>query len=186
MSGLRHPEKVREWSKLLRPLSDEQGANAAVAMLLRLRDDDLDVLLVKRVENSGDPWSGQMAFPGGKRDPKDQNLKQTVVRETLEETNINLLTSCRFLGVLKATRSRPKPDLKILPFTILVEREQPIRLSEKELAGFYWIPFRDLTKGEKKVELSVGEFAAYVVGPLVIWGLTYRIIKDFTKTVALV
>jgi len=167
-------------------VKDEQGANAAVAVLLKVRNADLDVLLVKRVENSVDPWSGQMAFPGGKLDQKDQSLKQTVVRETLEETNINLLASCRFLGVLKATHSRPKPDLKILPFVILVEREQPIRLSEKELAGFFWIPLPDVIKGEKKVKLSVGEFPAYVVGPLIIWGLTYRIIKDFTRTVALV
>lgn len=183
---MEYADEVREWSKLLRPVEAEQGANAAVAVLLKVRNADLNVLLVKRVKNSVDPWSGQMAFPGGKRDQKDQNLKETIVRETLEETNINLLASCRFLGVLKATRSRPKPDLKILPFVILVEREQSIRLSKKELAGFFWIPLRDITKGEKKVELSIGEVPAYIVGPLVIWGLTYRIIKDFISTVALV
>lgn len=181
-----YPNQVQEWPKLLRHVSDEQGANAAVAVLLKIRDGDLNVLLVKRVENSVDPWSGQMAFPGGKRDPKDQSLMQTIVRETLEETNINLQVSCRFLGALKATHSKPKPDLKILPFVILVEREQPIILSEKELAGFFWIPFRDIIKAEGEAQLSIGRAPAYIVGPLVIWGLTYRIIKDFIRTFALV
>lgn len=180
-----HTQKVGEWSKLLRPVSEEQGANAAVVMLLRVQNDELDMLLVKRVQNPADPWSGQVAFPGGKREPKDSNLKQTAIRETLEETNINLLDSCQFLGVLKAIRSRPRPDLKILPFVVLIEREQPIRLSEKELAGSLWIPIRDIIAANGIAKVSVGNVPAFVIGLTVIWGLTYSIIKDFVRTVEL-
>lgn len=179
-------DKVGELSKLLRPVSDEQGANAAVVMLLKAGNGELDVLLVKRTENSDDPWSGQVAFPGGKRDADDLSLKHTAIRETFEETNINLLDSCRFLGVLRAVRSRPRPDLKILPFVVLVERDQPIRLSEKELASFFWVPLKDIVKGKGKAVLSVGEVPAYVIGPLIIWGLTYRMIEDFISASALV
>lgn len=185
MSRLVYPDQVRMWSRLLRSVSDEQGANAAVAMLLKIRDEDLNVLLVKRVENCADPWSGQMAFPGGKRDRKDQSLMQTIIRETFEETSVNLQTHSCFLGTLKATHSKPKPDLKILPFVILVEHEQAVRLSEKELAGYFWIPLQDIIQGEGKTQLCIGRVPAYIIGPLVIWGLTYRIIKDFVKTVAL-
>ncbi|MCK5562861.1 NUDIX domain-containing protein, partial [Candidatus Bathyarchaeota archaeon] len=106
-------DKIENLCKVLKPVSDRQDADAAVALLLKLQDQDLKILIVKRAENPADPWSGQMAFPGGKRDSKDQNLKQTVVRETLEETNINLLDRCRFLGAMEALRSTQRPEMKI-------------------------------------------------------------------------
>ena len=69
-------DKIENLCKVLKPVSDRQDADAAVALLLKLPDQDLKILIVKRAENPADPWSGQMAFPGGKRDEKDQNLKQ--------------------------------------------------------------------------------------------------------------
>lgn len=55
---------MEKLSKGLRPISDEQNANAAVALLLKPKNEGFTVLFVKRVENLADPWSGQMAFPG--------------------------------------------------------------------------------------------------------------------------
>jgi len=170
---------VRGLLRVLRSVSDEQGANAAVAVLLRQDKGDFGVFFVKRVENVADPWSGQMAFPGGKRDEKDVNLMQTVVRETVEETGINLLEGCRFLGVLTAVRSMPRPDLRILPFVVLAEYEPRVRLNRKELEDFYWIPFRELVQSKTFVKFDFGEFPAYSVRNEVIWGLTYRILKNF-------
>lgn len=170
---------IERLSKGLRPVSDEQEANAAVALLLKLEKGNLNILIVERVENPADPWSGQMAFPGGKRDSKDLNLKQTVMRETLEETNISLLDRCRFLGVLTALGSKPRPDIRILPFVILLEHEPSIRLSEKELKEFVWIPLKDILSSKRNVKFSFGEFPAYVVGGKVIWGLTYRVLENF-------
>ena len=166
---------------MLEPASEGQDANAAVALLLKPVDQDLKVLFVKRVENPADPWSGQMAFPGGKRDAKDQNLKQTVVRETLEETNINLLDRCRFLGVMETLRSKQRPEMKILPFVVLLEHEPSIKLNE-ELEGFVWISSEELVKHKGTVKFSFGEFPAYIVGNSVIWGLTYRILEKFVHT----
>jgi 8-oxo-dGTP diphosphatase len=62
-------EAIAKLPSALEPISDEQGANAAVALLLKPRRNDFDVLLVKRVKNPSDPWSGQMALPGGIREP---------------------------------------------------------------------------------------------------------------------
>lgn len=169
---------VEMLSKALRPVTDEQGANAAVALLLKPEKTDLNVLFVKRVENLADPWSGQMAFPGGKRDLKDANLVKTVVRETLEETGINLLRRSRFLGVLTALSSRPRPELKILPFVVLLEHKPLIKLSEKELQGFVWISLDEIAKHRGSARLSFGEVPAFIIGNIVIWGLTYRILED--------
>ncbi len=176
---------VRNLSRVLRSLSVEQGANAAVAVLLRQEKEDLSVFFVKRVENPADPWSGQMAFPGGKRDEMDVDLKQTVVRETLEETGIDLLEGCRFLGVLTALRSRPRPDLFVLPFVVLVEDEPCVRLNRKELEDFCWIPFEELVQSKTLVKLDSGEFPACSVRNRVIWGLTYRILENLFTVVKL-
>lgn len=173
---------IEKLSKVLRSVSDEQGANAAVALLLKLENAELNILLVKRVENLADPWSGQVALPGGKRDASDLNLKQTVTRETLEETNIDLLSDCRFLGVLTALRSKPRINLLILPFVVLLEREPSIRLSERELEDFVWIPLRDVVQGKGSVEFDFGEVPAFIVGRSVIWGLTFRVLEEFIST----
>jgi 8-oxo-dGTP diphosphatase len=170
---------IGKLSKALRPLSDEQEANAAVALLLKLKRGRLYVLFVRRVQNSGDPWSGQMALPGGKREAEDRDLKETVIRETLEETNINLLYHCRFLGVMSAFQSPRQPEIKVLPFVVLTEDEPSIRLNEKELEEYLWIPVEELVRNRTKVKVSFGEFSAFIVGSTIIWGLTYRIVESF-------
>jgi len=171
---------VEKLSTLLKPVTDEGGGNAAVVLLLKKTGRSLLILVVRRAENPEDPWSGQIGLPGGKRDLKDQSLKATVIRETLEETGINLFDGCRFLGVMEALRSMPKPELKILPFVVLLEREQSLRLSA-ELQGFAWISLEELAKRKDRVRYSFGEFPAYVVGDLEIWGLTYRILERFIQ-----
>lgn len=172
---------IEKLSKVLKPVPEGQGANAAVALLLKIMGQDLKIFFVKRVENPDDPWSGQMALPGGKWDAKDQNLKQTVVRETLEETNINLLDRCRFLGVMETLRSAPRPEMKILPFVVLLEHEPSIKLNE-ELEWFVWISLEELVQHKGTVKFSFGEHPAYIIGNSVIWGLTYRILDKFVHT----
>jgi len=181
-SRLTRVNSIDKLSKLLKPLSEEQGADAAVALMLKPMNRDFKVLFVKRVENPADSWSGQVAFPGGKRDAKDKNLKRTIVRETLEETNIDLLDRCRFLGVLAAVRSTRRPEMKVLPFVILLEHEPAIKLNEKELEGFVWILLEELVRNKGTVKFGFGEFPAYIVERNVIWGLTYRILENFFYT----
>ncbi len=166
---------------MLRPVSEGQDGNAAVTLLLKLADKDLRILFVKRVESPVDPWSGQMAFPGGKRDAADRSLKQTVVRETLEETNIDL-DRCRFLGVMEPQKSTARPEMKVVPFVILLEYEPVIKLNE-ELEKSVWISPEELVRHRSTVKFSFGEFPAYVVGNIVIWGLTYRILEAFLNSI---
>jgi 8-oxo-dGTP diphosphatase len=175
---LSYVDSIGKLSKVLKPVSEAQDADAAVALLLKPVDQNLKVLFVKRVENPDDPWSGQMALPGGKRDVKDQDLKQTVVRETLEETNVNLLDRCRFLGVMETQISC---ETKILPFVVLLEHRPSIKLNE-ELEGFVWISLEELAQHNGTFKFSFGELPAYIVGNSVIWGLTYRILEKFVHT----
>jgi 8-oxo-dGTP pyrophosphatase MutT (NUDIX family) len=174
---LSYTDRIEKLSKLLVPESSED-ADAAVALLLKQEPNKLKVFLVKRVEAPTDPWSGHVALPGGKRDVKDQNLKQTVVRETLEETNIALLDRCRFLGVMLPIRSTKKPEMKVLPFVILLEHEPLIKLNE-ELERYVWVSLEKLVEKRGPVNFSFGEYPAFLRGNNVIWGLTYRILERF-------
>ena len=176
-------EAIENLPAALKPISDEQDANAAVALLLKPKRNDFDVLLVKRVKNPSDPWSGQMALPGGKREPKDASLKDTVMRETLEETGVEL-SQCRFLGVLNAVRSEPKPDFKILPFVMLLEDEPQLKLNKAELETFIWVPYEEVVLSKGTAEFSFGKVPAYIFADAIVWGVTYKILSDFVKAVA--
>ena len=148
---------IEKLPKVLKPISDEQGANAAVALLLKKKHGDFDVLFVKRVKKPSDPWSGQMALPGGKRESKDASLKETVLRETLEETGL-ALNRCRFLGVLTAVQSEPKPEIIILPFVVLLEDEPKLKLNREELETFIWVPYEEVVQSQGTAEFSFGRF----------------------------
>jgi 8-oxo-dGTP pyrophosphatase MutT (NUDIX family) len=167
----------------LRPVTDEQGANAAVTLLIKPKGDDCEILLVKRAKRSSNPWSGQMAIPGGKREPTDQTLKETAIRETMEETGINL-TQSHFLGVLTAVQSVPRRDLLILPLVVLLENEPTVELNRNELDAYLWVPYEKIIKTQGKiVEPDYGEVSAYLLENAVVWGITYKILGDFNKIV---
>ncbi len=167
---------------VLKPVSDEQSGNAAVSLLLKPRQGDFDLLLVKRVENPSDTWSGQMALPGGKHEPKDLSLKDTAVRETLEETGV-ALTNCSFLGVLDAVQSEPRADFKILPFVVLLEEEPRLKLNKRELKTFVWVPYEQVVQSKGKVQFSFGKVPAYIFTEGVVWGITYNILTEFIQAV---
>ena len=170
-------EITDKMSKILKQEPDNLNVKAAVVVLLKVNKEGFQVLLVKRAENPNDVWSGQIAFPGGKRDVADIDIKSTVIRETLEETGINLLLGCRFLGTMESLRSVEKPEMKIVPFVVLQENEQTIKLNE-ELAKYFWVSLKDLDKHKKTVNLSQGELPTYIANKNFIWGLTYNILHN--------
>jgi 8-oxo-dGTP pyrophosphatase MutT (NUDIX family) len=181
---LSHRDVIEELQSKLPPESIEQEANAAVALLLQLRKGNPEILLAKRVDNLADPWSGQIGLPGGKREPQDLNLIQSVIRETLEETGINLHDNCRFLGVLPALRSKPRPELKILPFVIFLEHEPLIRLNEKELQKSFWMPLDQIEKSRGTTKFASFEAPAFILGETIVWGLTYRILESLLQVLS--
>jgi 8-oxo-dGTP pyrophosphatase MutT (NUDIX family) len=159
-------------SEALKLTSEDCDTDAAVALLLRQRKQDLNIFLVKRVDNPVDSWSGHMALPGGRRSENDRDLKETVIRETLEETNINLFYRCHFLGMMEPEKSMLKEKILVLPFVFHLTHEPTIRLNE-ELEWFDWVPLEELIRNRS----ILGDRPAYVLGERVVWGLTYRILE---------
>jgi 8-oxo-dGTP pyrophosphatase MutT (NUDIX family) len=175
-------EVIAKLPSVLKRASEEHDANAAVSLLLKPGKGDFDLLLVKRVENPSDTWSGQMALPGGKRDLKDKSVKDTAVRETWEETGV-ALGACGFLGVLDAVRSEPRPDFKILPFVVLLEDEPRLKLNKAELEKFVWVPYEKVVQSRGTVQFSFGEVPAFIFAEGIVWGITYKILSEFIRAV---
>src|ERR1700722_15840931 len=72
---------------------------AAVALVLAGDKSDLQICFIRRVERPGDPWSGHMAFPGGRASPADASAQAVAERETREEVGLILNESHR-IGTL--------------------------------------------------------------------------------------
>ena len=86
---------------------------AAVAMVLRPTPGDWpELLMIKRSVHESDPWSGHMAFPGGREEPSDPTLLATAIRETREELGLGLVTARR-LGSLDPVYSPSVAPLRV-------------------------------------------------------------------------
>jgi 8-oxo-dGTP pyrophosphatase MutT (NUDIX family) len=178
-----NPAAIQKLPSVFQPVTDEKGANAAVALLLKPQGEDSEILLVKRAVHPKDVWSGQMAFPGGKREPHDTHLKATVTRETFEETGINIAGS-RFLGVLGAVPPMIKSGFLVLPFVVALETEPEINLNHSELDSHIWVPYEKIVQSNGKTRLpNFGEVPAFVLENVVVWGMTYKILSDFILSV---
>ena len=169
------------------PSHDATVRDAAVAAILRVADNGaLELLLIERASYEGDPWSGHVAFPGGRREPHDATLLDTALRETREEIGIDLDADGQVLGALERLHpvSPSLPPLSIAPFAALLTRDAPLSLSD-EVAEAFWVPLelfrRPEASSDVEVVLSSGArrtVRAFVYGRYTIWGLTERIIRD--------
>ena len=74
-------------------------AHSAVAVLLAETPEGPAVLLMERATHENDLWSGQIGFPGGRMEKRDNSPRQTAVRETREELGVDL-SGARYLGRL--------------------------------------------------------------------------------------
>lgn len=162
------------------------GSKAAVALVFRERARDLELLFIHRAEHPQDPWSGQMAFPGGRAEQGDGELRSTAIRETAEETGIDLGRDARYLGTLDETRavSRMRAvDLTITPFVFRLEREGEIVLSP-EVTDVHWIPLDDLIGSRHRDLMDYPyagptlKFPCFRIAGQTIWGLTYRMFAN--------
>ena len=160
---------------------------AAILLVVRLRaDGDPELLMIKRAEFEGDPWSGHIACPGGRMEPGDHDLEQTAVRETWEETGIDIRRDGRVLGHLDDLQPRTPslPPLVIRPYVALVRRDVEITPS-LEVASAFWVPVTALRErsawGIGAVQTRAGErhVSTFQHGEHTVWGLTERVLRQF-------
>ena len=165
---------------------------AAVAVMLHDGDDGggLEALFIHRAVRVGDTWSGQIAFPGGRREPTDPDLLTTAIRETLEEIGVDL-SSAERLGVLDDLYPRTPvlPPVVVRPFVFALTAQPTIVISAEVQAAF-WVPFRALQAPGVRGTITVDHpgiprqvLPAYTVGKHTIWGMSERILTPLISLV---
>jgi 8-oxo-dGTP pyrophosphatase MutT (NUDIX family) len=169
-------------------VKDVVSARAAVAVVLREGPAGFEILFIRRAEAEGDPWSGHMGFPGGRAE-KDEELGATAMRETLEETGIDLAAHGEPLGALDEVRAMARMqalDLAITPFVFRFQGPAEF-LPNPEVASLHWLPFDELRGPAHESTMEyvhqgvTARFPCLRYDGLVIWGLTYRMFTSFRE-----
>ncbi len=163
-----------------------------LALVLRFDRGASEVLLIRRVERSNDPWSGQVSFPGGRAEPSDGSIVATAVRETREEVGVDLAHDGRLVGHLPAIHPVPHGLTRLLhitPLCFFATADVPLQVGDEAQRAF-WLPL------DQVVDHRLDSAFEFAIGPLkkswpcwrfdgeVVWGLTYRILGDFLARLA--
>jgi 8-oxo-dGTP pyrophosphatase MutT (NUDIX family) len=187
-----HPMVVR----LMRSLKERPGRTvqsappvrlAAILLALRAREDgEPELLMIKRADAEGDPWSGHIACPGGRMEPGDRDLAVTAVRETWEETGVDVARDGRLLGHLDdvSPRSPTLAPIVIRPYVALVRADVAI-VPSHEVAAAFWVPLSALREqtawgtGVVHVRGAERTVSVFQHGEYMVWGLTERVLRQF-------
>tara|TARA_X000000368_G_C22947558_1_gene675109 strand:- start:80 stop:697 length:618 start_codon:yes stop_codon:yes gene_type:complete len=157
-----------------------------------------EVLLIQRAKNENDPWSGHMAFPGGRYQNSDESILNTAVRETLEEIGFDIKKE---FSNFELTRNNIIPrlsdveTLKILekitvvtPFLFGLEKKPKIKMN-KEVDQFFWVPLRFFlnSKNRKLRNFNINgqeiQLPCYFYKHKIIWGITLSMIDEITRQI---
>lgn len=164
---------------LLRPVS----INCSVAIILT-REASPRLFLIERARRKGDPWSGDMAFPGGKKSPDDDSLVETARRETKEESSIVLPfvpDSLRIRDRITKSHNSPQP-MTITPFVFSVDKPLPA-IPNHEVASCHWVELKTLKESKRQKMLwRIGRMkipVSYIpIGEKRLWGLTLSMVDE--------
>jgi 8-oxo-dGTP pyrophosphatase MutT (NUDIX family) len=173
--------------KLLRRLMKR----SSVAMVLQVRQGELHILMIKRAEREGDPWSGHMAFPGGRMEKADPNGYAVAVRETEEEVGLALGPADKCIGRLSDINARPHKGalgMAVSPYVFRLEREVKFT-PNYEVAEVVWVPVEYLLNTDNREEM-VWEYKGvkitmpcYLYERRRIWGLSLMMLDELMDVV---
>jgi 8-oxo-dGTP pyrophosphatase MutT (NUDIX family) len=174
--------------------------HAAVTLLIRpvdgyaindpdgdARGDSAEILFIKRAERPGDPWSGHVAFPGGRAEVSDDTLLDIAMREAAEEVGIDARQGGRLLGRLPMLRpiGARIPSITVTPFVALVPPGAVARTQPTEVEEAFWMPIVVLRANGRTAKVrweiteGIQEFPAFPSPKGPIWGITERILSHF-------
>jgi 8-oxo-dGTP pyrophosphatase MutT (NUDIX family) len=176
-------ERVARYQPEAQPQRSSHGWQAATALVVAPGDDHLEVAFILRSERAGDRWSGQMALPGGKRDPEDADLAATAARETREEVGLALPAP---VGRLDDQGGRVTRGL-VATYVYTLEDRPTMTPHPDEVAEALWIPLPALFAPGAAVRFRWAgiPFPALDHEGRIIWGLTHRILGTFADALGL-
>jgi 8-oxo-dGTP pyrophosphatase MutT (NUDIX family) len=167
------------------PIALEASETAAVAIIFGRDVGREELLLIRRSERENDPWSGQIALPGGRAEKGDGSFRDTAVRETREEVGMDLEAEARFLGYLGSFQARTR-SIWVVPSVFISDR-LPTVSPNIEVASARWVPFEEFIAPASRSTYHVKRGAesraipAFKIEDYLIWGLTERIISAMVE-----
>lgn len=163
----------------------DSRTRASVAMILSQGKSDIEILFIHRAAHDLDPWSGHIAFPGGKLEDGELEC-QAACRETFEEIGIDLEQG-HFLGRLSDIIGANLP-VRVSCCLFSVDRLRWHPVLNEEVSDLFWITLSDLCDPGRHLQSTVAfdkrcfEVPAIRL-PLdskpVLWGITYRLVMQF-------
>jgi 8-oxo-dGTP pyrophosphatase MutT (NUDIX family) len=155
--------------------------SAVLVLVFRDAACDANLVLVRRSDYG--VHGGQLAFPGGKREPTDASLLATALRETEEEIGLPA-TSIEVLAALSPVQTRSS-GFHIAPFLARITPPPAWHFDPIEIAEVLQVPLRHLTDpataGQALWQLPGWPAPELIdfwrVGPHHLWGATYRIVQ---------
>ena len=165
---------------------------AAVALILTGRDRDLSLCLIRRAEKPGDPWSGDVAFPGGRRGAEDVDPYATAERETEEEIGLRLRLEQRLgrLAPLAIRLSGRKTQLRLFASVHSVGTPAPAFRCNREVAAAWWVPLAHLWDANHATHLRLSTESAMLSYPTIrlptgalLWGISLRVLTLFSDAI---
>ena len=186
--------RPKSWVSHLRPHKipfRRRFTRASVALIIRTTESgEKELLFIQRARREGDPWSGDMAFPGGRLQPEDRSARAAAERETLEETGIELNRHGRCLARLSdlITRhhSRWRP-MVVTPYVFEWQGPKAVLLNH-EVERVVWVPLDFLAAGENQSQLPWPTPIGTLNMPCCryqgacIWGLSYSMLQELLAT----
>jgi 8-oxo-dGTP pyrophosphatase MutT (NUDIX family) len=185
-TALHHVEHVllrhKPRKKLIRPLLKR----SAVAMILQEQQGEVRILMIKRAQRDGDPWSGHMAFPGGRMDPGDRHGFDVATRETEEEIGLTLGTADPCIGRLSEILTQPmvfRRAMVVSPYVFRLDREPELNPNH-EVDEVVWVPLaylldrnnrEPMTWMRGKIEIPL---PCYMYRGYRIWGLSLMMLDE--------
>ena len=164
---------------------------ASVALILTEEDQGLEILFIERAAHPHDPWSGNLAFPGGRLEADDVDLRATAERETFEEIGLDL-AGAELLGRLDDITGAYLP-VKISCFVYYLAAPGALNFNH-EVTRTTWFPLRELCNPTRHTlaklfwqgqEREIHGINLDDDSPL-LWGITYRLVIQFLNRLQLI
>lgn len=162
---------------------------AAVAVIMREHATELQVLLIKRASSLNDRWSGHIAFPGGRLESDDSSTCYAAIRETKEETGIELSLNNkigRLSDVMTVSHNKLRP-MVVSPYVFALQGE-PELVQNYEVADTFWVDLNYLKDSSNHSHMTWQGGKVPLRMPCInlkkdycLWGLTYKMVSELNQ-----
>ncbi len=162
---------------------------AAVAIVTRSVERDVELLFIRRAAYENDPWSGDIAFPGGRIDKRDETPRDTAERETREEVGLDL-RQAEWLGQLDDVAGG---NGQVVVSGHVYAVSGPVNLAlNHEVAAAGWVRVATLAERERQGlkkfryeerDIEMPAIRVFDDDSPHLWGMTYRFVESFMRVI---